>query len=123
MAEIVAPATEGAQEARLRYRVTGDVPGGVGVEIHPETGRFHQIRAQFGARGCPVVGDLLYGASSAIDPDEAGWIEDGSEAAPMPVALHARRLELPHPVRFEPITIEAPVPSFWANRGWSPPTA
>ena len=117
-AELVPVGTAGSQEARLTYQVKGQVPGGWFVEIHPETGRFHQIRVQFGGRGFPVVGDLLYGAKSSIDSEEAGWVDDGSEAAPTPIALHARQLDLPHPIRFDAIKAEAPVPKFWQSRGW-----
>jgi len=117
-AELVPLGTPGSKEGRLSYRVIGQVPGGWFVEVQPETGRFHQIRVQFGGRGCPVVGDVLYGASSSIDVAEAGWIDDGSEAAPTPIALHSRQLDLPHPVRFEPIRGIAPAPHYWQERGW-----
>lgn len=119
-AELVPVGTPESKEGRLSYRVIGEVPGGWFVEVRPETGRFHQIRVQFGGRGCPVVGDVLYGATSAIDVEEAGWIDDGSEAAPTPIALHSRKLELPHPVRFEPISAVAPAPRYWTERKWLP---
>jgi 23S rRNA pseudouridine1911/1915/1917 synthase len=111
----------GSQEARLSYRVLGQVPGGWFVEIHPLTGRFHQIRVQFGARGWPVVGDLLYGSTSALDPADADWMDDGADAAPTPIALHARQLDLPHPVRFTPISVSADPPIHWTQRGWLEP--
>ncbi len=117
-AEIVPVGTAGSQEARLTYRTLREVPGGWLVEIHPETGRFHQIRAQFGHVGCPVLGDVLYGARQSLSPEETGWIDDGSESPVTPIALHSRRLILPHPVRFDELSIEAPLPAYWRQRGW-----
>jgi 23S rRNA pseudouridine1911/1915/1917 synthase len=117
-AEIVPVASAGSQEARLTYRTLREVPGGWLVEIHPETGRFHQIRAQFGHVGCAVLGDVLYGAKQTLLPEEVGWIDDGSESAVTPIALHSRRLTLPHPVRFDELSIEAPLPAYWNKRGW-----
>lgn len=35
------------------------------ADIHLLTGRFHQIRCQFGNIGCPIMGDALYGAKEA----------------------------------------------------------
>jgi 23S rRNA pseudouridine1911/1915/1917 synthase len=119
-AELVPVGTPASKEGRLSYRVIREVPGGWFVEVLPETGRFHQIRVQFGGRGCPVVGDVLYGATSSIDVEEAGWVDDGSEAAPTPIALHSRKLELPHPIRFEPISALAPAPHYWTERKWFP---
>ncbi|HTF05686.1 MAG TPA: RNA pseudouridine synthase, partial [Bacteroidia bacterium] len=66
------------------------------MEIHPLTGRHHQIRAQLSAMGCPIKGDLKYG-SKRSNPD-------GS------IHLHARSLSFKHPVKLEPTTITAPVP-------------
>jgi 23S rRNA pseudouridine1911/1915/1917 synthase len=121
-AEIVPLGSPDAQEARLSYRTLGSVPGGWLVEIHPETGRFHQIRAQLGHAGASVVGDLLYHAQRAVSPEEADWIDDGGQAPPTPIALHSRQLILPHPVRFDELIIQAPLPRWWIRRGWAEPT-
>ena len=51
------------------------------VRIRLETGRTHQIRAQFSSRGLPLCGDRKYGA----------------QAAPGGIALYAWRLRVPHP--------------------------
>lgn len=66
------------------------------LEITLLTGRHHQIRAQLSAIGCPIKGDLKYGAPRS-NPD-------GS------IHLHARSIELIHPVRKEPLKVSAPPP-------------
>ena len=54
---------KGVQEAVLSYRVLACREGMTLVEIQLQTGRTHQIRAQFSSRGFPIVGDKKYGAS------------------------------------------------------------
>lgn len=70
---------------RLHYKKRGN-----GVEISLETGRYHQIRAQLALAGCPIKGDVKYGAHSASD----GHIH-----------LAHIRLTFPHPITGEPITL------------------
>ena len=71
------------------------------LEINLQTGRHHQIRCQLAAIGCPVKGDLKYGAKRS-NPDGG-------------ISLHARKIEFIHPVSKQPICITAPVPedSLW----------
>lgn len=71
------------------------------LEISLETGRHHQIRCQLAAIGCPVKGDLKYGAKRS-NPDGG-------------ICLHARQIEFEHPVSHEQINIIAPTPedSLW----------
>lgn len=71
------------------------------LEVNLETGRHHQIRCQLAAIGCPVKGDLKYGAKRS-NPDGG-------------VCLHARQIEFIHPVSKQNICITAPVPndSLW----------
>ena len=71
------------------------------LEVQLLTGRHHQIRCQLSAVGCPIKGDLKYGARRS-NPD-------GS------ISLHARRVEFVHPVSKQPVCVEAPVPeeSLW----------
>lgn len=72
---------KGVQEAVLTYR-TLDVRLGLSlVRIHLETGRTHQIRAQFSSRGLPLVGDRKYST-----------LDDGC-----PIALWSCRLAFRHP--------------------------
>lgn len=79
------------QVARTRFRQL-EVRGGVALlELELETGRMHQIRAQLGARGRAVLGDRRYGYG-AVGSEVDGLLADGR------FLLHARRLELEHPV-------------------------
>lgn len=66
------------------------------LEVNLETGRHHQIRCQLAAIGCPIKGDLKYGAKRS-NPDGG-------------ICLHARKIEFIHPVKKENICITAPVP-------------
>ena len=88
--------TAGSKEARLRYRLKGSGTHYHLLEIELLTGRHHQIRAQLSKIGCPIRGDLKYGAARSN--------RDGS------ISLHARSIEFVHPVRKEPLRITAPVP-------------
>lgn len=51
-----------AKKARLYFKTLQKKTHSTIVEIELETGRYHQIRAQFSAIGHPVRGDLKYGA-------------------------------------------------------------
>ncbi len=86
----------GAKEARLSYRVikTGDNYSLLEVEL--DTGRHHQIRAQFAAIGHAIKGDVKYGARRA-ERDKS-------------ICLHARTLSFINPVSGENIEIEAGFP-------------
>ncbi len=86
----------GARQAELSYQLIGKSERYWLVELSLITGRHHQIRVQLSAIGCPIKGDLKYGAKRS---NPSGGI-----------ALHARRLELPHPVRQEMLILTAPPP-------------
>jgi 23S rRNA pseudouridine1911/1915/1917 synthase len=105
-AERVEPGTPGARHAVLRYRVLSAGSDTSLLEVRPETGRMHQIRVQAAARGWPIRGDVLYGAHLPFGPP-----------AELPrdrvIALHAHNLTFLHPIRFEPITVTAPLPEAW----------
>lgn len=89
-------APRGAKLATLRYRPIAHSERYTLLEIQLLTGRHHQIRCQLAAIGCPIKGDLKYGAPRS-NPD-------GS------ISLLARRLEFTHPVSKEHIIVEAPLP-------------
>jgi 23S rRNA pseudouridine1911/1915/1917 synthase len=67
------------------------------LEVDLETGRHHQIRCQLAKIGCPIKGDLKYGAERS-NPD-------GS------ISLHARTISFVHPVSKQQIHVVAPVPN------------
>ena len=66
------------------------------MEMHPHTGRTHQIRVHLSYKDYPIVGDKLYARGR-------------SSPAPRQM-LHARRISFPHPVTGERMTVEAPIP-------------
>jgi len=85
-----------SQKSELRYRVIARSARHYLLEVNLLTGRHHQIRAQLSFIGCPVRGDLKYGAPRS-NPN-------GS------IHLHSRRIEFLHPVKKEPLNILAPIP-------------
>ncbi|MBQ3632157.1 MAG: RluA family pseudouridine synthase [Prevotella sp.] len=87
----------GSKKAMLRYRVIGQGERYALLEVLLLTGRHHQIRCQLAAIGCPIKGDLKYGARRS-NPD-------GS------ISLLSRRIEFTHPVSKAPICLEAPLPA------------
>jgi 23S rRNA pseudouridine1911/1915/1917 synthase len=126
---VVDAETPGAKRAELTYRTLSTTEAGSLVEIELHTGRMHQIRVQFGSRGCPVLGDVQYGATAALDLTCSNIATGSNIASPVSrgdvsptepprspiIALHSRLLELKHPVRYDPVTITAPAPMFWSG--------
>ena len=98
---IAKPGAKEAKLAVLTYKTLVKGEHYTLLEINLETGRHHQIRCQLAAIGCPVKGDLKYGAKRS-NPDGG-------------ISLHARQIEFIHPVKKENICIIAPVPndSLW----------
>ncbi len=97
-----------AKLGKLCYRTLGLSTHYTLVEVELLTGRHHQIRVQLSKIGCPIRGDLKYGAKRSI----AGG----------GISLHSRTIAFDHPVRHEPVEVTAPVPSednlwnFFINR-------
>ncbi|MBR5861167.1 MAG: RNA pseudouridine synthase [Bacteroidaceae bacterium] len=88
---------KGSKHALLRYRLIESSQNYNLIEVELKTGRHHQIRCQLSSIGCPIKGDLKYGAQRS-NPD-------GS------ISLHARYIEFIHPVSKEQVQITAPVPN------------
>jgi 23S rRNA pseudouridine1911/1915/1917 synthase len=85
------------KEALLDYRLISRSENYFLLEVHLYTGRHHQIRCQLARIGCPIKGDLKY-----------GYPRSNRDAG---ISLHARRLAFIHPVRKEPLVLEAGVPT------------
>ena len=93
---VVKSGTKDAKRAVLSYKAIARGDRYTLLEINLETGRHHQIRCQLAAIGCPIKGDLKYGAKHS-NPDGG-------------ISLHARKIEFIHPVSKQQISIIAPVP-------------
>jgi len=87
---------KGSKLAELSYRMLARSERYYLLEVDLYTGRHHQIRAQLAAAGCPVKGDLKYGAKRSND---GGGI-----------SLHSRKVSFIHPVKKEEISVVAPLP-------------
>ena len=117
----------GGRPSRTRFEVLGRrrAPDGAPVTLlacHPETGRQHQIRAHLHHAGLLMVGDKIYGPDEGIFDRFSRREMTEADRARLRLdrhALHAWRLELPHPVTRETIRIESPLPpdleAFWAH--------
>jgi 23S rRNA pseudouridine1911/1915/1917 synthase len=91
--------TPSSREARLAYRVLDTASSRSLLEIELETGRKHQIRLQLAQAGCPIAGDVRYGAASPL--------------AARQIALLARELAVEHPTRRETLSFTCPLPAGW----------
>lgn len=103
----------GTERAELRYQWLESSKHYHLLQVQLLTGRHHQIRAQLAAIGCPIKGDVKYGARRS-NPDRS-------------IHLHAWRLAFDNPATGERIMLEAEPPqeALWqalgpAREGWSP---
>jgi 23S rRNA (cytosine1962-C5)-methyltransferase len=82
------------QQAVTRWRVLRRSGDRALLELSPETGRTHQIRAQLAAQGAPIEGDTRYGG------------------APAPrLFLHAAELSIRHPETRSIVTFRSALPA------------
>jgi 23S rRNA pseudouridine1911/1915/1917 synthase len=81
-----------AKSARLTYRVVQRGSSSTKILIELQTGRYHQIRAQFAAIGHPVLGDQLYGAKRPAEK----------------ISLRCQKLAFLHPTTKEQVVVEIP---------------
>ena len=79
--------------ARTEYRVLETQGGLARLELHPLTGRTHQLRVHCTQAGCPILGDGQYGNSQAMAFGFSGQ------------QLLAKALSLPHPLTGAAVTL------------------
>ncbi|MCM1312801.1 MAG: RNA pseudouridine synthase [Bacteroides sp.] len=94
-----------SKKAVLDYRLIGKSDNYFLIEVDLKTGRHHQIRCQLAKMGCPIKGDLKYGAKRSN--------RDGS------ISLLAHCMEFVHPVSKKKIHVEAPLPDDVLWHGFS----
>jgi len=87
------------KEARLKYTLIQKTERYFLLEIELYTGRHHQIRCQLAHMGCPIKGDLKYGAKRS-NPDGG-------------ISLMARHINFVHPVKKTEVDLTAPIPETW----------
>lgn len=100
--DIMEPAPEG-QHALTRYRTRAAAAAAALLELKPETGRMHQLRAHLAAIGRPIAGDGKYGGLFNIAGTPIGAL-----------MLHAARLDIPHPAGGRAVFAAPPPPAFVA---------
>lgn len=92
-----------SKEAFTEYRFLREVNGLFLIELHPQTGRSHQLRVLMRSKRCPIAGDVKYNGRKISD----------SHA----ILLHSREIAFIHPVKKERIHIIAPLPDLIEWRG------
>lgn len=91
--------SKNGKEARLKYTLIQTTERYFLLEVELYTGRHHQIRCQLAHMGCPIKGDLKYGAKRS-NPDGG-------------ISLLARRIQFIHPVKKTEVDVTAPIPENW----------
>jgi 23S rRNA pseudouridine1911/1915/1917 synthase len=91
------------QRSELSYTLLAQEKDQYLLQVNPVTGRPHQIRVQLASQGCPITGDLKYGALQPL-PDKS-------------ICLHAYQLQFEHPTQKTLISLKASLP---ATAWWQP---
>ncbi|MBX3732368.1 MAG: RNA pseudouridine synthase [Verrucomicrobiae bacterium] len=102
------------KKSATEFRILESFPGHTLLEAQPHTGRTHQIRVHLKHAGLPILGDRTYGGGllylSSLKPGYRQRPAVPERPLIASMALHAWRLELPHPVTGGALCIEAPWP-------------
>ena len=105
----VRPQDPQAKPAETEYVVSERFRGLASVNVHPKTGRTHQIRVHMAHVGCPVFCDKLYsGRSRFSSQGDAGSLQLDVQIDRQ--MLHAWKICFKHPASQEDLEIEAPLP-------------
>lgn len=101
--------SDGGKPAVSHYRVLERYRSHTHVRVKLETGRTHQIRVHMSHIGYPLVGDPVYGGRFRIPPAANPSMVQTLKEFPRQ-ALHARFLELDHPITGERMKWQSPLP-------------
>jgi len=111
---MVCPRGGDAREAVTFYRTTERLGRYSLMELHPRTGRTHQLRVHMLHLGHPIIADRLYiGVGELRQSDLQGGVTKPAANDQLLIArqaLHAFRLTIRHPVSGESMQFEAPWP-------------
>jgi tRNA pseudouridine32 synthase/23S rRNA pseudouridine746 synthase len=107
--------------SRTRWRVRERRAAATLLELHPETGRSHQLRVHLCAIGHPIVGDRFYGPEATDSTPLGPTLLPETEPSAR-LLLHAHALSLLHPWSGLAIHLVSPLPSpsFFPPEGWAP---
>lgn len=101
--------SDGGKPAVSHYRVLERFRSHTHTRVKLETGRTHQIRVHMSHIGYPLVGDPVYGGRFRIPPAANPSMVQTLKEFPRQ-ALHARFLELDHPLTGERMKWQSPLP-------------
>lgn len=94
--------TKQSVESMLHYKVLAFEGQTSLLEIKPASGKFHQIRVQLASIGCPIVGDIKYGARVGFQAEGIA-LQAYRFAFTDPVDRHEVVVKLPETSRFHPL--------------------
>ncbi len=95
ISKVVRDGARGAKRASLECRVLATIENQSICHVELYTGRSHQIRVQFAAQDCPLIGDVKYNKNAK----KGTWI-----------CLFSKKLTFWHPTKNEKMVFELDLP-------------